>query len=383
MNKTTRNAEYIKQYNRKKILSLLSIECLSRAELARRTGLTRSAISIIVDELLGYQILIEHEAVAQKRGRSPAPLSLNPDRFCAVGVYLNRRSCQIGLVDIYGKCLVTRTIPIYPEEPVSEVLDEAAGQIRRILCSHPASEKELLGIGVSTPGPVNVQSGRIVNPPNFEQWHHVAICEEFKKRLHYPIYMSDNADALAIYNMRYGHMKKNSDFMLLLVDSGIGSGIISNGKLHRGVFGMSPEIGHITIRHTGKPCSCGNIGCLEMYAAIPNLLAEFGGIYPSWEAVMEAAQNGEEDACRILDTEAGYLVAGITSVINLFYIDTIVLAGDILSHFPLMECALREKLPQQTLLKDLAPLAVMASDTRENYDIISAANIVFTAHLDS
>ena len=87
MNKTTRNAEYIKQYNRKKILSLLSIECLSRAELARRTGLTRSAISIIVDELLGYQILIEHEAVAQKRGRSPAPLSLNPDRFCAVGVY--------------------------------------------------------------------------------------------------------------------------------------------------------------------------------------------------------------------------------------------------------------------------------------------------------
>ena len=74
MNKTARNAEYIKQYNRKKILSLLSRESLSRAELARRTGLTRSAISIITDELLGYQILMEHEAVAQKRGRSPAPL---------------------------------------------------------------------------------------------------------------------------------------------------------------------------------------------------------------------------------------------------------------------------------------------------------------------
>ena len=383
MNKTARNAEYIKQYNRKKILSLLSRESLSRAELARRTGLTRSAISIITDELLGYQILMEHEAVAQKRGRSPAPLSLNPDRFCAAGIYLNRQSCRIGLVDIYGKCLETRTVPIYPDEPVPEVLNEAAGQVRGILRNHPAAEKELLGIGVSVPGPVSVQSGRIVNPPNFSQWHQVAICEELKKRLRYPIYMSDNADALAIYNMRYGRMIKNSDFMLLLVDSGIGSGIISNGKLHRGVFGMSPEVGHITIRHTGKPCSCGNIGCLEMYAAIPNLLADFGGAYPSWDAVMQAAQSGEKEACRILDTEAGYLAAGITSVVNLFYIDTVVLAGDILSHFPLMECALREKLPQRTLLKDLGPLAVMASDTRENYDIISAANIVFTAHLDS
>ena len=87
MNKTARNAEYIKQYNRKKILSLLSRESLSRAELARRTGLTRSAISIITDELLGYQILMEHEAVAQKRGRSPAPLSLNPVSYTHLDVY--------------------------------------------------------------------------------------------------------------------------------------------------------------------------------------------------------------------------------------------------------------------------------------------------------
>ena len=80
MNKTARNAEYIKQYNRKKILSLLSRESLSRAELARRTGLTRSAISIITDELLGYQILMEHEAVAQKRAQSGSPV-LKPGSF--------------------------------------------------------------------------------------------------------------------------------------------------------------------------------------------------------------------------------------------------------------------------------------------------------------
>lgn len=383
MNKKAINAEYIKQYNRRKILNLLSKEPLSRAELARRTGLTRAAISIIVDELLSYHILIEHSVVAQKRGRSPAPLTLNPDNFCAIGIYLNRHSCLIGLVDITGTCQCIANVPFAKDKPVSVVLDDISGEIRRILLDFPVVGEKLLGIGISVPGPIDLQNGMILNPPNFELWHNTAICEELKKRLHYPVYFADNADSLAIYNMRYGDMKNCTDFMLLLVDSGVGSGIVSNGLLHHGINNMSSEIGHISIQHRGKPCSCGNTGCLEVYAAIPNILEDSGNYYSSWKDVMDAVELNIDEAKQILSTESEYLAAAITSVINLFNLNTIVFAGDVLYHFPVLEKILMKDLTKRTLLKDSSSIRIVASDTREDYHTISAANIVFTVHLDS
>ncbi len=382
MSKKPHNAEYVKQYNRKKILNLLSREPLSRAELARRTGLTRSAISVIVDELLSSSILIEHPTISQKRGRSPSPLTLNTECFYAAGIYLNRQSCHIGLLDISGKCHALSSIPLTKEKQTKEVMDAISDAMKLMLQEHPKIKASLLGIGISAPGPLDISNGRILNPPEFDLWHQMPICEELKKSLHYPVYLSDNADSLAIYNMRYNSTIQTSDFMLLLVDSGIGSGIISNGILHRGVNRMSPEIGHISINYNGKKCGCGNRGCLEAYASIPHLFADTGSTYLSWEAVMRDVQKKAPAALKLLETEAEYLASGIMSAINLFSLDTIILAGDILCGFDDMQRLLLKKLRSQALLKTASDITITASDTREHYHIISAANIVFTAHLN-
>lgn len=382
MNIRVRNAEYTKAFNRKLILSLLMQEPYSRADLARLTGLTRSSLSIIADELISEGIIIEAGIVNAKRGRNPVSLSLNPDTFCAVGVYLNRHSCHVGLVNLLGQCLDWHPVRFQRNEAASLMTDKVASTIDFLLSKYPTKKEQFLGIGISTPGPIDGKNRSIINPPGFESWHYVSICDELEKRTGCQTYLKNNADALALFNKRYGDVKNSDNFLLLLVDSGIGSGIFSGGRLHQGIYGMSGEIGHTSIDYKGKTCLCGNIGCLEAYASIPNILREWEDSYPSWNDVIEGARRYEEKALTILETESSYLSIGITNVINLFDLETVLLAGDILNGYELIAPRLREKVQESILTRNAHHIKILPSLTPKNFDIISAANIAFDSFLD-
>ena len=239
-----------------------------------------------------------------------------------------------------------------------------------------------LGIGLSVPGPIDSMNNIIVNPPGFEAWHNISISKEIKERTGYPTYFDDNADSLAIFNKRYGNIKDCEDFLLLLVDSGVGSGILSEGRIHHGSFGMSSEIGHMTIDCQGRNCSCGNIGCLEQYAAIPNLLKEFNDRYSSWKDVITAARKNEELAIKIIEKEAFYLSAAITNVINLLDLHTILLSGDILEGYDLLIPILENKIQAKIIVKESRKICLLPSMTPKHFKIIAAANIAFTHFLE-
>lgn len=382
MNTRVRNAEYTKNYNRKLVLNLLINKPASRADLARLTGLSRASLSIIADELISEEIIIETGTITAKRGRSPVSLSIMPSSFYAIGVYMNRSDCQIGLVNIVGQCVDGYPIHFDHKESASVMMDKIGLAIEALLTKHNINKKSFLGIGLSVPGPIDSMNNIIVNPPGFEAWHNISIAEGIKIRTGYPTYFDDNADSLAIFNKRYGNIKDCEDFLLLLVDSGVGSGILSEGKIRHGSFGMSSEIGHMTIDCLGRKCSCGNVGCLEQYAAIPNILKEFKDQYSSWKDVITAARKSDEIAMKIIEKEAFYLSVAITNVINLLDLHTVLLSGDILEGYDLLIPILEEKVQSKIIVKDSRKICLLPSITPKHFKIIAAANIAFTHFLE-
>lgn len=377
MGKNARNAEYTKEYNRKLFLRLLHKESLSRSEIARKMGLTRATTSVIADELLQEGFILDSEAGGVHRGRTPVPLSLNPDACYAVGVYLNRNGCTVGLVDICGH-LITEKHLLLSGTQKSGKLESLSSTISQIIEESKIAPAKIVGVGISAPGPLDGESGLILNPPRFDLWHNTDICSIIRERLGIPTYLENNASCLARYNMDKPEACGSEDFLLLLVDSGVGSGVISRGKLLKGLGYFTSELGHTTINFRGKKCECGNIGCLEAYAAIPNLLASTP--FSKWEDVIDQFDSNPE-AQKLVAAEAEYLAAGICNIANLISIDTVLLAGDLLYGIDRIAPILEENVNRHTLRRDVLPISIRAAAAGPNVKVLAAADIAFGRYL--
>lgn len=367
-----RNAEYTKEYNRKLFLRLLRTQPMSRADMARRMGLTRAATSLIAEELL-LEGLVE-ETVAQKThvGRTPMPLMLRPDAGYAVGVYLNRDGCTAGIVGMDGQVHSNTRLHLDGRDD-NNTLAALADAIAQMLAQMAVTRDKLVGIGVSAPGPLDGESGKILNPPKFDLWHNTDIGAFLQQRLGLPVYLENNASCLARYNQDKPEAMGSENFLLLLVDSGVGSGVISGGKVRKGAGYFTSELGHTSIDYRGRPCACGNIGCLEAYAAIPNLLQ--GSAFSSWKEVIDALP--EPDAAALLQQETEYLAAGVTNLINTISIDTVLLAGDILYGAQIMAPILEEKINSRTLRRNILPVKVLPACSGPDARILAAADVAF------
>ena len=375
MAKNTRNAEYTKKYNRNLFLRLLRIEPLSQAEIARKMGLTRSAVSLITDELIHEGFITQSEASASGRGRPPVSLALVPDSMYAVGIYLNRDGCYAGLIDICGNVHFKERIHL---EKTSDKLSAIESTIRRLLKASGISQEQLAGVGISAPGPLDGENGVILNPPRFDLWHNMSICSALRTRLHIPVYLENNASCLAQFHYGKPQLCESENFLLLLVDSGIGSGIISGGKLLKGVGYFTSELGHTSISYSGKRCVCGNIGCLEAYASIPALLADTP--FKHWKELIDKRLENQK-AFDLINLELNYLATGIMNTSNIVSIDTVVLAGDVSYGADYTAPLLEEKLKERSMRRDLLPLKVIPAISGEDTSIVSAADIAFNRFL--
>lgn len=370
--KNTRNAEYTKEYNRKMFLRLLRMAPMSRSEIARRMGLTRAATSLIADELLSEGLIAETMANATHRGRTPVPLILRYDAGYAVGIHLNRSGCTAGIVNMRGDVLVKERL--YLEEAgkrkMLEVLAETVEQMQDRL---RIPREKMIGVGVSAPGPVDEERGIILNPPRFDLWHYTEISTILQERLRLPTYLENNASCLARYNHGKAEAMGSENFLLLLVDSGVGSGVVFNGKvLGAGYF--TSELGHTSIDYKGRSCACGNVGCLEAYAAIPNLLRNTP--FTNWQEVMDQREN-DPNAMGLVELETDYLAAGIVNMANIISLDTVLLAGELLYGAAELAPILERKVNSRILRRSILPMRVLPSCSGPDYGMLAAADVAF------
>ena len=330
------NSATMRQKNEKLILSLINQMPISRVEIARKTGLTKAAVSIITDDLLNREIIFEKEQINDKVGRNPFTLSINYNSVYIIGVNIERKKTTIGIANIGGETLAEEEIQTgTPEETLARI----AEIIQSIIQKKKIDVSKIYKVSVAAPGPLDRERGKILAPPNFDEWRNFSLKEKLESALGYEVILDNVANAVALAEEYYGAAKNQENFLTFLVDRGIGTGLVIGGRLFRGLS----ELGHVSIMYNGKPCPCGNRGCLEQYASIPAVLE--GTSYGTWEEVIN---NKDID---IIKEEANYIAAAIINANNIFDLDMAVICGDLIYKPNMLLMEIKEALEGRLIRK--------------------------------
>lgn len=312
------------------VLALISSgTALTRADIARVTGLARSTVSQRVDALVAYGFVDEHAEGGSTGGRPPRRLRLRTHGHTVAGVDLGASHCRVALLDVGGEILAVREDPLTIADGPDAVLGHVEQTVRALLAEAERAPDTLRSIGVGVPGPVEFSTGRPVDPPIMPGWHRYPIPEFFAERFGARALVDNDVNVMALAE----HRRAFSDTRFLLclkVGTGIGCGIVADGRLHRGAQGTAGDIGHIRVGEREEPCRCGNWGCLEAVAsgaALARTLTELGLDAVSSGDVVRLVRSGHPQAVRMV-REAGRAVGEVLAgLVNFFNPQTVVVGG--------------------------------------------------------
>jgi len=378
-----KNAREMKAGNRLNVLRLLRRDSLSRSELAETTGLTRAAMSLIVGELLVDGLVVEAGRRKSASGRRPVPVELNPGYAYSLGLTISRIGAEAGVANFCGRLLCRVPIDIQGLTR-QEALRRIKACLRDLMRRHAPQSRQWLGLGISTPGPVDVAAGAILNPPNFDIWHDTCMTAEMKDLGLANIFLENNAQALTMAEKTYGAGRESNSFVLLEVEAGVGGGIVCKGELYSGWRGFGNELGHTSIDMNGPLCSCGLRGCVELFASVPNLLAKAQKLAKGkkkaprihdWRSFMDRVAAGDSSCRSLLKEQARALGTAIVNVINVLELDAVVLTGDVLYCGETLRDDIERILNRTAINRWLRHVPVLLSPLGERPELMAAAGI--------
>ena len=327
MKRNLHNVVSLKQNNRALILDAIRRHPISRADISRQVGLSKSAVTMLIAEMMEEGLLLEAGPAEKdgQLGRTSILVDLVPSYAFAVGVTLHRRRIGVCATDLKANCLfqVRESVGSFAEP------DEAVEWITRTVWEemekNGLSFSDCIGIGISSPGPLDYRSGVILEPPGLPLFRHYPVKAKLAEKFDCPIYLENNAVALAHLDFyRRGGPKDNRLFVVAA--DGIGSAMLMNGRVFRGSRGFAGELGHISIDPEGKRCGCGNRGCLEQYVTLLALKERFG--FTEYETVADKAAEGEESAREVISYLVNRLGTALVNSVNMYDLDTVVLYGE-------------------------------------------------------
>jgi predicted NBD/HSP70 family sugar kinase len=317
-----------RQINRNLILNLVrKQQPLSRADLARISGLQRSTVSLIVEDLIADKLVVEGPTGRLPRGRRPTFLQLNSQR-AVLALDVHPEQVTLAVSDLGGKIIAQQLLDI-PES--SRSVAEIVKAIKRVIAEH--KQKSFDGIGVCLPGRTDPILEQAIFAPNL----HFPI-RDIRKRIAKAtglrVEMDNVANACALAEVWFGESDGIHDLVVVNVSEGIGTGILANGRLLRGDSGMAGEFGHVQLDPAGPLCGCGNHGCWETLASNRAALrhyAESGGSANgvSFASLLSLAHAGEPAAIAALEWMSTNLGRGLRMITTALAPKEIVIVGDV------------------------------------------------------
>lgn len=333
----------MQQANRAIVLNMVRADpTLSRAAIARKTGLSPAAVTGIVEHLLREGLVREEPAATGTVGRPPLWLSFNPEARLAVGIVVDVREVAAALVDLGGRPYRTERAAVPPGAGPAEVLDLAAGLARRVMSDAPL--ERVLGAGMSVPGMVSWPDGINLFSPNFG-WRDVPLRDMIEERLGMAVPVDNEVRAVALAESHFGAARGAATAVFIDAGFGVGGAIIIEGRLYRGVHGAAGEVGHNTVEPDGPLCGCGNRGCLEVFtsehglverardllaAGRPSGLSAIPGGALSVADIAAAAHAGDAAAGEVLARAATYLGLAAANAIDNWDPEIVVLSGSVI-----------------------------------------------------
>ena len=381
MQNTGYNNTTLKQQNRGLILKLIVTgECESRIELAKRTGLSKMAVTNIISEFMEQNLVEEKECVRiQGKGRNPIKLCLSSKAPKMIGVHIYRGECSVILCDFQLHILQRRSFPV-TEENHGRLLEYLFQEIDEILDRIPRTE--ICGIGIGALGPVDVGKGRILNPPNFYGMKNIDIVSVLKERYDMPVFFDSQYDGAALAEKFFGNGRDVEDFVFVGLANGIGSGIISQGTIYRDYSGFTSELGHVSIDWNGRVCSCGRKGCLETYASSPVIARQLCQITGWKKSFREFCQidmsEYAKETDQVLEDMMEKLACGIVNLTNLFNPQKVIIGHEGYWIPDKYICHLENDINERKLLADYHQIRVEKSYFGEDAHIIGCACSLLT-----
>lgn len=357
---------------------------ISRAEIAHETALQRSTVSLIVEELR-VDGLIEEVSGESTGGRPPILLSLRTADAVAIGVDLGTKRTIVAASDLVGRVLEQETFETDPDskKTTREIVDRA----RKLIKSNNGT---IEGIGLSLPGLVDPE-GRELFIPTFK-WRDLPLAKEISSATGLPVTMDNDANAAAQAELWFGRpeIREVRDFILVLVEDGVGTGIVFDGQVYRGENGAAGEFGHMTIGQ-GAPvvCASGSRECWEAFASersalarYKNLVGNSNGTSISFGDLIDLALRNDGAARAALKETANYLGIGIANLIRGLAPEAVIVGGPIVRAWPVISADIRNSV-ENTICRGLPSTRIIASTLGSEPTLMGALSLVLASKFAS
>ncbi len=321
------SSEVVRDINRRIVLNLIRTrQPISRADLARVSGLQRSTISLIVEELLEEDWVLEGPTGRLPRGRRPTFLRLNDERII-IGVDIRPIQTTVAVADVNGK-FSSQSAMSTPPDPDTAVKSLTA-RLEAIVGA--AAGKKIEGIGISLPG--RFDDGHLVFAPNLH-WPDVDIRTPLARATGLEVAMENAANACVLAAVWFDRMEACRNLVAVTVSEGIGAGILMNGQMVRGFHNMAGEFGHVPLDPKGPPCSCGSRGCWEVFGSNRAALRYYHESTSHADSLtfpdlLSLADQGDQRAVKALETMAHYLGRGMRMIVAGLAPERILIIGDL------------------------------------------------------
>jgi glucokinase-like ROK family protein len=356
----------LKNLNKHTVIDLIRFTTggISRVELARQMGLTRAAITSIVNDLEEAGLVRdvqEHPA----GGRTPSVLEINPALGRVIGVDMGATHVTLILADFSARAIEEMHMPLDIKLGPQVCLSQIDRYVNDLLKMSGLTLDSIKSVGVGVPGPIVSEAGMVSGPPIMPGWDGFPIRDTLQQRWNCPVSLNNDAELGALGEWAYGAGRGERNLAYIKVGVGIGAGLLLDGQIYRGVTGSAGEIGHITIDENGPECQCGNRGCLEALAgggAIAHraidavhkgqrtLLAEktpIESITP--QDVIAAARRGDLLSQQIVAEAGMHLGTALASLVNLFNPGMVVIGGGVAQIGDLLLEPIRRTVQQRSL----------------------------------
>jgi glucokinase-like ROK family protein len=363
---------------------------VSRARLVEALNSSRGKISAEVGRLIEAGLLAEEGFADSEGGRRSSLLGIPYSAGLIAAIDIGATSIDVALTTLGSELLARRGEPADVRDGPRPVIDRVKALLAELLEERVALPQDVLAIGVGVPGPVEQASARLTVPPIMPGWDQFPIREAFAGEYAVPVFVDNDVNIMALGEHWGGVAKSIDDMIFVKIATGIGSGIIVGGRLHRGAQGCAGDFGHICVDPEGPLCLCGNTGCLEAMAAAPAIVLEAEkcareGESPPLMAVLqekgqlsmkdvgEAARRGDYCALMVIRKSGRLIGQTLASAVNVLNPSIIVIGGGVSRLGNALLAEIRSAVYQRSLPLATRNLPIVMSELDDVAGVVGAS----------
>jgi glucokinase len=306
-----------------------------------------------------------------------------------IGVDLGGTNTRMALIGRDGEVLDKQKEETLAAEGHEAVIAKLIRNIYRQRANAGRAGREVAAVGVGAPGVIHEQTGVVVKSPNFPDWNNLPLKKTLEEELKLPVFVENDANAAALGEQWRGAAKDIRSMIFLTLGTGVGGGIVLNGRIWHGADGMAGEVGHMTIVPEGRRCGCGNSGCLEMYASSRGIVMTFKEMCAGKRLdadnrqeltsarIYQAARDGDTTARRVMQEMGRYLGIGIANLINIFNPEMVVIGGGVKDAWDLFIDAVREEVRKRAFAYPAVRTKIVPSALGDEAGTVGAAAVAF------